>query len=139
MKHPLHPALVHFPVACWTLGTLTDFVGAWWVRWPLWQLGFVLLTIGCAMGLLAAAAGFYELARLPDEHPAARDGTHHMMLALGAWVAYAASLFLRMEGTTPAAPDAIALGASAVGFLLLVAAGHLGARLVYVHGAGRRT
>lgn len=138
MKQPLHPALVHFPVACWTLATLADVVSLWWTRWPLWQLSFVLLVIGCAMGLLAAAAGFHELVRLPEEHPAARDASRHMLLALGAWVAYAASLFLRLDGTTPVAPDPLALGTSAVGFLLLVGAGHMGGRLVYVHGAGHR-
>lgn len=138
MKQPLHPALVHFPVACWTLGTLADFGGLWWARWPLWQPAFWLLVVGCATGLLAAAAGFHELVRLPVEHPAARDASRHMLLALGAWVAYAASLFLRLDGTTPVAPDTLALGTSAVGFLLLVGAGHMGGRLVYVHGAGHR-
>lgn len=138
MKHPLHPALVHFPVACWTLGTLADVVGSFWTAWPIWQLAFVLLSIGCAMGLLAAAAGFHELARLPEEHPALEVGRRHMMLALSAWVAYASALFLRMDGTTPTPPGAIALIASIIGFLLLAATGHMGARLVYDHGVGRR-
>lgn len=138
MKYPLHPALVHFPVACWTLATLADVVGLWWTRWPLWQLSFALQAIGCAMGLLAAAAGFHELARLPEDHPATGDALRHMMLALSAWVAYAASLFLRLDGTTPSAPGAVALAAALVGFLLLAGAGHMGARLVYGHGVGRR-
>ncbi|WP_343251093.1 DUF2231 domain-containing protein, partial [Pseudoxanthomonas sp. KAs_5_3] len=24
MRHPLHPALVHFPIACWSLATAGD-------------------------------------------------------------------------------------------------------------------
>ncbi|MEB2314970.1 MAG: DUF2231 domain-containing protein [Xanthomonadaceae bacterium] len=139
MKQPLHPALVHFPVACWTLATAADAVGLWGTPWPLWQLAFVLLAIGCAIGLLTAAAGFYELARLPDEHPALADASRHMMLALGAWVAFATSLFLRMDGTVPTPPGVAALTAGAIGFLLLVGAGHMGGRLVYVHGVGRRS
>ena len=62
-----------------------------------------------------------------------------MMLALGAWVAFATSLFLRMDGTTPAPPGTGALVADGLGFLLLVGAGHMGGRLVYVHGVGRRS
>jgi len=138
MKLPLHPALVHFPVACWTLGTLADAIGAFRSSVLPWQLAFGLLCVGTAMGLLAAAAGFYELARLPEDHPAQDDAQRHMRLALSAWVAYASALFLRMDGTTPTPPGAIALIASIIGFLLLAATGHMGARLVYVHGVGRR-
>jgi uncharacterized membrane protein len=29
MRHPLHPAIVHFPVACWSLTVITDFAGLW--------------------------------------------------------------------------------------------------------------
>lgn len=138
MKQPLHPALVHFPVACWTLATVMDVLGVWGTPWSLWLSAFALLAIGCGMGLLAAAAGFYELSRLPDEHPALADASRHMMLALGAWVAFATSLFLRLDGTTPIPPGTVALIASGVGFLLLVGAGHMGARLVYMHGVGHK-
>ena len=27
MRHPLHPALVHFPIACWSLATAADLAG----------------------------------------------------------------------------------------------------------------
>ena len=37
MKHPLHPALVHFPIACWSLATLADIAGQWSTRWSFWE------------------------------------------------------------------------------------------------------
>lgn len=136
-NHPLHPALVHFPVACWSLATLADIAGLWWTRWPLWQLAAAMLVVGCAMGLLAAAAGLLELLKLPPEHPAAADANRHMLAALGAWSLYALSLFLRLQGFMPMPPDAPALACSVAGFLALAAAGWLGGRLVYAHGVGR--
>ena len=30
MSHPLHPALVHFPIACWSLATVTDLASLYW-------------------------------------------------------------------------------------------------------------
>lgn len=137
MSHPLHPALVHFPVACWSLGTLADLAGLWWTRWPLWQLSAAMLAVGCATGLLAAAAGLVELLKLPPEHPAAADANRHMLLALTAWSLYAGSLFLRTRDLMPIEPDAIAIAASIAGFLALAATGWLGGKLVYVHGVGR--
>lgn len=137
MKHPLHPALVHFPVACWSLATLADIAGLWWTRLPLWQLAAAMLVAGCAMGLLAAGAGLLELVKLPSDHPANGDAQRHMLAALGAWSLYATSLFLRSDGAMPAPPDALALAASIAGFMALAVAGWLGGKLVYVHGVGR--
>ena len=82
MKHPLHPALVHFPVACWTLASMADALSLFWRTGPLQLLAAVLLALGCALGLLAATAGFIELLKLPANHPAERTAYQHMGLAL---------------------------------------------------------
>ena len=137
MKHPLHPALVHFPVACWSLATLADIAGLWWTRWPLWQFGLAMLGIGCLAGLAAAAAGLLELLKLPPEHPAAGDANRHMGMALAAWTLYAGSLVLRMPDLQPIPPGTAALVLSVAGFAALAVTGWLGGKLVYVHGVGR--
>ena len=137
MRHPLHPALVHFPVACWSLATLADIASLWWTRWPLWQPAAAMLAVGCATGLLAAGAGLLELFKLPPGHPAAADANRHMLAALTAWSLYAGSLFLRTEGLAPVEPGAAARAVSIAGFFALAAAGWLGGKLVYVHGVGR--
>lgn len=138
MKHPLHPALVHFPVACWTLATLADGAGLLWPGALPEACAAALLAIGCAVGLLAALAGFAELLKLPPEHPAARDANRHMVLALCAWSLYAASLWLRIDPDRrlllPVGGTALALGG--FGFLALLAAGWMGGKLVYGHGVG---
>lgn len=137
MRHPLHPALAHFPVACWSLATLSDIVGLWWTRWPLWQLSLAMLAIGCIAGLAAAAAGFLELLKLPPEHPAAGDANRHMGMALTAWSLYAGSLLLRVPDLQPVRPGTLALALGVAGFAVLAATGWLGGKLVYVHGVGR--
>ena len=136
MKHPLHPALVHFPVACWTLASMADALSLFWRTGPLQLLAAVLLALGCALGLLAATAGFIELLKLPANHPAERTAYQHMGLALTSWSLYAASLFLRIEHQQFIAPDVLALLLSGAGLLVLLATGWLGGQLVYRHGVG---
>jgi uncharacterized membrane protein len=136
MKHPAHPALVHFPIACWSLASLADGVAL--LAWPvqLQLLAAVLLAIGCVLGLLAAAAGFAELLKLPEGHPAERTANMHMLFALTSWCVYAGSLFLRIDQQHLIAPNMWALLLSGLGLLVLLATGWLGGQLVYRHGVG---
>jgi uncharacterized membrane protein len=134
-RHPLHPALVHFPVACWSLTTIADLASLW-LGQPAWWLAGVLLGIGTVTALAAMAAGLYEFARIAEGNPGLADARRHMLLAMAAWVLYAASLLLRLQGTTLVAPAWPALATSVAGFLCLGAAGWLGGKLVYQHRIG---
>lgn len=136
MKHPVHPALVHFPIACWSLASVADGVALVWQPASLHLLSAMLLAVGCALGTLAAAAGFVELLKVPEGHPAERTLYAHMSLALGSWCLYAGSLFLRIADRQLIAPDAWALLLSGAGLLVLLATGWLGGQLVYGHGVG---
>jgi uncharacterized membrane protein len=99
-------------------------------------LAAVLLAIGCVLGLLAAAAGFAELLKLPEGHPAERTANMHMLFALTSWCVYAGSLFLRIDQQHLIAPNMWALLLSGLGLLVLLATGWLGGQLVYRHGVG---
>lgn len=135
MRHPLHPAVVHFPVACWSLATAADLASLW-LGQPAWWLAGVLMAIGTLAGLVAMAAGLFEFARIEEGSPALADANRHMMLAMAAWVLYAASLLLRLHGTTLSAPGWPALATSVAGFLCLGGAGWFGGKLVYQHRIG---
>jgi len=135
MRHPLHPALVHFPIACWSLATVADLASLWWGR-PAWMLAGVLLVVGTATAIAAMATGMVELLKVGGDHPATRDLNRYMLLAMATWGLYAASLFLRLQGTALARPDAIDLGLSVAGFVCLCMTGWLGGTLVYGHGLG---
>lgn len=136
MRHPLHPALVHFPIACWSLATAADVAHLAGVDGMV-VASAALMAIGVATALAAIAAGLYELLRLGNGHPAEAAVQRHMVWALTAWACYAASLFLRLDGVHPSTPGALALVLGALGFGCLAVAGWLGGTLVYSHGVGQ--
>jgi uncharacterized membrane protein len=134
--HPLHPALVHFPVACWTAAPALD-LGYLLTRNPAWwHAGFWCVGLGLAMGLLAMCAGLMDLMALPKDHPAEAVGQRHMLLMGCAWCVFVADLMLRHPAPSDAAAWTV-FGLSAAGFLLLVAGAYAGARLVYDFGVGK--
>lgn len=135
MRHPLHPAVVHFPVACWSLATASDFASLWFGE-TAWQWSAGLLAVGCGMAVPALIAGLIELVRVP-EGPALRDAYLHMAAMLAAFALYTARLVLRQEALQPLPPDGLALVLDAAGFIALAIGGWLGGRLVYGHGVGR--
>lgn len=135
MRHPLHPALVHFPVACWSLAVAADFASLHFgaAAWA-WSGG--LLAVGCAMAVVAMLAGLLELARVP-EGVAMRDAYLHMSAMLVALLLFATSLLLRLDHLKPLAPNVASLLLDTGGFLALAAGGWLGGKLVYGYGVGR--
>jgi uncharacterized membrane protein len=135
MRHPLHPALVHFPVACWSLAVAADFASLHFgaAAWA-WSGG--LLAVGCAMAVVAMLAGLLELARVP-EGVAMRDTYLHMSAMLVALLLFATSLLLRLDHLKPLAPNIASLLLDTGGFLALAVGGWLGGKLVYGHGVGR--
>lgn len=135
MRHPLHPAVAHFPVACWSLATAGDFASLW-LGETAWQWSAGLLAVGCGMAVLALVAGLIELVRVP-EGDALRDTYLHMAAMLTAFALFTARLLLRQEGLQPLPPDGVALVLDAVGFTAMAVGGWLGGRLVYGHGVGR--
>lgn len=135
MRHPLHPALVHFPIACWSLATAADVASLIWGE-PAWRMAGVLLVAGIGFSIPAMLAGFIELAKVAEDSPALKDVNRHMILVMSALAFYTASLFLRLQGSHLGEPGPLAIGLGVAGFLLLCAAGWFGGKLVYGHRLG---
>lgn len=138
MKHPLHPIIVHFPVATWLLSTIGDVVSLSGIEQISWMAG-VLLTIGTITALLAMVTGLMELGKIDSQHTAMKTANQHMLLMLISWSCYAASLFLRLDGTSLGQPGILALILSVAGAMTLCIAGWLGGKLVYEHSVGVRS
>lgn len=136
--HPLHPALVHFPLVCWTAAPLMDLL-QWSVGGTLWWRGtYWLIAVGVVMALPAMAAGFMDLISLPREHPAQITGQRHMMLMGSAWSVFMIDLLLRSPAAAPqGVAAALGLGLSLLGFVILLAGAYAGAQLVYGFGVGQ--
>lgn len=136
--HPVHPALVHFPVALWPASLLWDVVGLWRGDPLWWQLSFWCLALGLIAALPAIAAGFLDYASLPNDHPAMGTANAHLAIMAGATTGFLVSLLLRGgPAVSGPSPPLLAVGLSAVGAVLLVVGGWLGGTLVYRYGVGR--
>lgn len=135
MRHPIHPMLVHFPVACWSIATIADFASLHYGK-PAWHLAGTLMVIGIVMALPAMLAGLIELIQVPDDSTAMRDVYLHMGAMVLAFALYVASLMMRIDNLHFIAPSIAAIIVSACGFLSLSVGGWLGGRLVYGHGIG---
>lgn len=137
MRHPLHPMLVHFPVACWSLATVADVASLYYGQ-PAWHLAGILAAIGVAMALPAMLAGLVELVQVPDGGVAMRDAYLHMSLMMLSFGLYLTSLLMRVERMHFVAPGITAIIVSVGGFISLILGGWVGGRLVYGHGIGGR-
>lgn len=135
MAHPVHPAIVHFPIACWTLSTFGD-IASLWLGEAVWKLSGILLVIGTVMAVAAMVSGLLELKKIDAADEASRTADIHMQLILVAWTLYAISLFMRLEGLQLAAPGMAEMLLSGFGLAMLVTAGWYGGKLVYQHGVG---
>ncbi|HEX7046294.1 MAG TPA: DUF2231 domain-containing protein [Gammaproteobacteria bacterium] len=125
---PFHPVLVHFPVAGWTAATFLAALALWNGNESLALAARWCNIAGLVTGMAAMAAGFLELPALPETPEVRSAVARHLMLAGSAWSIYLVMLFLQMKAFPVAAT-----GAGAAGFVLLMFAGHAGARLVYHH------
>ena len=132
--HPLHPALVHFPIGLLLSATLADLVFAAGLT-ANGQVAAIMMAGGLAAGLLAMGAGLVDFAKLDEA--VVPHALRHMAVVGIAWIGYAISLYLRRDLLTggTAVPTSAIL-TSLVSALLLALGGWLGGRLVYTFRAG---
>lgn len=133
MNHPLHPLIVHFPIACWSLSTLGDLLGMFFTHNQTQAIELLLL-IGCISAIVAMAAGVYEITKIKDIEPISTTVDHHMYAAMISWVFYSLSLYLRWDNHLFIKTTLWAIVTSILGFISLVIAGWYGATLVYRYG-----
>lgn len=136
--HPVHPVLVHFPLALWPTSLLWDLVGLWRGDPLWWQLSFWCLALGLISALPAIAAGFLDYASLPNDDPALGTANAHLSIIAGATTVFLVSLLVRGGPAVAASsPSMLAVVLSTVGTVLLLVGGWLGGTLVYRYGIGR--
>jgi nitrite reductase/ring-hydroxylating ferredoxin subunit len=123
LGHPLHPALTDVALGAWMSSTLLDLADGGRGG----ELGHgadLLLALGCASGVGAAASG---LADWQDQEGAERDmGTAHAIINSTALLLFSTSLALRLRGSRAAAVGLSLLGLGAAG-----TGAYLGGHLVF--------
>ena len=134
-SHPIHPAVVHFPLGLLLTSTVADLAHLAGI-WPEPHFAAWLMAAGLAGGLVAMAAGLYDFSRLNEA--LVPKAMRHMGVMAVAWLGYAIALYLRRDVLSgPAEPSAASIAIAIVCSLVLGLGGWLGGDLVYRYGAGR--
>ncbi|HEV8597956.1 MAG TPA: DUF2231 domain-containing protein [Gemmatimonadales bacterium] len=127
--HPVHPALVHFPLAFLIGAFGFDLAGSWINNPSLWSVGAYLAPVGIIAALLAAIPGFLDyFYTVPPKSSGKRRATQHMLLNLSAVALFALAWLIR-GGAAPEPSLAILLLEGAGSGALFIA-GYLGGILV---------
>jgi len=138
MSHPIHPAIVHFPIVFWTMATMSDLLSIW-LGEKVTEISGMLLVSGTMAVVLAFFAGLMELDKIKDQSSAMFVVNKHIGFATLSCIFYMSSLFVRINGTTFMPPDIISISLSIAGFICLCITGYLGGMLVYKYGIGVKT
>ncbi len=135
---PIHPALVHLPIALFPLSLVFDVASRLASRsdLPLVRAAFICLVAGLATALLAAVFGFVDYSEIRNDHPAKKTATAHLILNLVAVGLYAGSAGLRFSALHAASTATMPLVISLVALAVLSYSGYLGGSLVYDDGIG---
>lgn len=125
-KHSLHPAVVHFPIALFLFGAALEFAG--WRRKlaTLREAGWYCVLFGTLSTLLTIPTGFMAFFRNGFQWQGA--ALIHLVLALSATLLMTMTVFWRKKMMHESYAYFALLALSA---LLVGAAGHFGAQLVY--------
>ncbi|MEO8616906.1 MAG: DUF2231 domain-containing protein [Luteolibacter sp.] len=144
IPNPLHPALVHFPIALILLGTLIAIPAVFLRRFHLPWISAIVLGLGAIGAVAATWSGEEDGEKQESMPPQAKEvldeheewGERARNLALLAAAAAIASAALRRSPV--AARSAAGFAAlAAIGASMCVAeAGHYGGKLVYQYGVG---
>lgn len=136
-RHPLHSAVVHFPIAFWVLAGAAD--AAWlfidpdpfFARSALWLQGAGLIAAG-----VAVLAGVLDLGGLKTRPKAVNTVGIHITLMVSATSAAALSFFGRTKLPLEEGVFTWPIGASFAAAGLVLAGAYFGGELVYRYGFG---
>lgn len=131
--HPLHPVMIHFPVAA-LLGLVASDIGfllsddPFWLRASLWLAG-----VGAFGGWFASTAGIIDLVTVPRIRRLV-TGWSHAIVAVVMLSLASLNWLLRFNDPSAVLPWGLAISLITAG--LIAVAGLLGGQLVYEHAVG---
>jgi uncharacterized membrane protein len=133
-RHPIHPMLVVFPIACF-VGTLLADIAYLWTAQMLWSdFAAWLVSAGVILGFIAAIAGaidFFGNRAIRALSPAWLHALGNLVVLI---LAILNMLVHTHDGWTSVWPWGIALSSAVV--LILLFTGWMGWSMVYRYGVG---
>jgi uncharacterized membrane protein len=141
LKHPLHPALAHVPMALWPVAFVFDLIylisagGGPAARSALLSTSFYAILLGLLVALLAIPAGLADWWDIKRTNPAWKIGLVHLIVNGIVTVFWAINLYGRAGPVFNGSdfPNGL-VWLSGLATLLLVVSGYLGGRMVYDYG-----
>lgn len=138
LTHPLHPPLVHFPIALLGTSLLFDLVGLLRDEPVWWAIAFWNIALGLVIAVVTASTGLLDSLKVPEQSAASPMVVRHLSAMAGALSLYGAALAVRAGPARPQGWELTAtLALEAAGLVLLLLGGWWGGELVYRHGIGR--
>ena len=136
--HPIHPMVVHFPIALLITSVVFDFLATRWRHKSFQDAGFYTLLAGLLGAAVAVLTGAMA------EELAEDTGIPESVLEIHEALGYATLLFfigllalrLLMRWKLISERPALYLAMGVAGIMILSAAGYFGGSLVYDFGAG---
>ncbi|QNI02774.1 DUF2231 domain-containing protein [Halomonas sp. SH5A2] len=131
--HPLHPVMIHFPVAA-LIGLVASDIGfllsddPFWLRASLWLAG-----VGAFGGWIASTAGIIDLVTVPRIRRLI-TGWSHAIVAVVMLSLASLNWLLRFNDPSAVLPWGLAISLITAG--LIAVAGLLGGQLVYEQAVG---
>jgi uncharacterized membrane protein len=141
---PLHPAIVHFPIALLLVGALTAVVAVFVRRWHLPLFAAILLSLGAIGGVAATVTGEEEEEKvehaIPSAEPLLEEHADWGERARNAGIVAAVfAVIAVLAANKPVGGRVLSVltaCAALVAGYSVAQAGHFGGELVYRHGAG---
>ena len=138
MSHPIHPLIVHFPIALLFTSVFFDLLGIITEYKNLRQTGFWLLILGLIGGIVAAIFGFWVEEAVEASGVPELAVDRHETFAVITLIVFGILLIIRwwIRNRWSVRDRVIYLSGAMVGLLLLSITGFYGGELVYRYGAG---
>jgi len=136
LGHPLHPILVHIPMAMWPGALIFDLLSQWGIGGnAVVRLSFYAIAFGLVASLLAVPTGILDWSGIKKEKPAWKIGLYHMTLNLVVALLFAINFGLRLQIYREATQvDGMPLLLSIIGTAILIVSAYLGGMMTYQYG-----
>ena len=136
---PLHPGIVHYPIALLVAGAVASLVYEWrqyhWLR----HWGSISLLVGWLLTIPALVTGLVEKSAIPAASLAEQVANQHTTAMFAMWILYGLALYWRYrwrDDMQQGHRRLIWMTLLVLATLILLLAGHIGGRLVYELGVG---
>lgn len=132
--HPLHPILVAFPIALYTITLIFDIIG-WAGNARFHEVATYVEVAGIIGAACAAVPGLIDLLyTVPPKSTGKKRGVRHGLTNTVALLCFGGALVYRLNAETPSSLTIVAI--EAAGLVLTLIAGWMGGTLVYRNQIG---